>query len=115
MANCRSDQEDFAKIYGWHVYVVTELGAADFSKIGTAGVPANRLMGLQNGNPRRLTVAGLWHFKSRQEAMQVEKAAHKRLAEKRIPQRDWFACSADDLVAAVCELCAGIPAARRIA
>lgn len=95
-----ADQLRKSEYFGWHVYAVHEVGG-EFSKVGTASTPAYRIAGLQNGNPRRLAVVGIWHLDSRDLAFEVEKIALLHLGNDRVPGRDWVRCGPEQAREAV--------------
>lgn len=96
----RSDLITISNKFGWHLYVLTEEGG-EYSKIGTATNVKYRLAGLQNGNPRRLRIVGIWHLESRDAAFKVEIAALCRLGVARLKGRDWVKCEGEEARAAV--------------
>lgn len=98
MTNDYCRQMAISRIYGWHIYVLSMPG---YSKIGTATRVWFRIEGLQNGNPHRLELEAVWHFRCRNEARAVEAAALNEIGLNRLPKRDWCRCSPHLAIAAV--------------
>jgi hypothetical protein len=96
----KSDLLAASKIYGWHIYVISEAGN-QFCKIGTARNLKYRIDGLGTGNPRPLKLVNSWHLSSRDEAFKVEREILNRLVECRVAGREWFECPPRVLVDAV--------------
>lgn len=95
-----ADQLRISEILGWNVYVISEEGDV-YAKVGTALNPSYRLSGLQGGNPRRLSLARVWHVLSRQDAFNIEITALGLLGVVRLKNRDWIRCSASEAIHAV--------------
>jgi hypothetical protein len=101
MASCRGDQVKLGKIYGWHVYVIQEIGHAEYCKIGSASRPEYRLSSLQGGNPRRLEIVESWHLDDRETARAVEASALSELKAIRIPKSEWIKCAPEMAIATI--------------
>lgn len=91
MSSNYAQQLAASKMHGWHVYVLAEDGG-EYSKIGSALNFRYRLAGVQGGNPRKLILCAVWHFKDRGHARQVEAWALGRADVERVAKRDWVKC-----------------------
>lgn len=80
-----------------NVYAIVADGEPGITKIGTTGQerPEDRLAQIQNGNPRRCRIAALFEGDTR-----LERYLHRMFADHRLAG-EWFAVTADDVVAAV--------------
>jgi len=81
-----------------NVYVIASEGG--MCKIGKANDPQKRVRELSTGSPYRLTVAHTFPLESQFRCFEVERAAHERLAEKRM-SGEWFNVTADEAADAV--------------
>ena len=61
-------------------------------KIGITSSPASRFKALGVGN--KSTLIGYWQLDAYRE---LEKQLHKQYADKRVPQSEWFALTAEDI------------------
>ena len=92
--------DGLSAINGWSVYVAAEDGG-DFSKVGTSVRLDNRIVQLQNGNPRQLNIVASWHLNTRRDAMRLEQYVLARMGHLRLYNRDWIKCHHALLVGSV--------------
>lgn len=83
------------------IYVIGEAEAAPTVKVGYAGRPVKRLAQLRKKTGRDLAILGRIEAACEFKAMDIEEAAHLALKEHWSGRGEWFACSAEDALAAV--------------
>ncbi len=95
---------------GTKVYVIHEVDAPGVCKIGVAGDLAKRLMYLQCGTWRRLTIAFASEVPTKASAHAVERVVHQYLAVHHV-RGEWFRVTPDHANQAVAEAIASLEAA----
>lgn len=86
-----------------YVYVIAEAGT-QFLKIGVARNPNTRILELQTGNPRKLSLEFYQAVPTKRRAQQVEYRAHGSLMKWRAVG-EWFECPIIEAVYAVQAAC----------
>lgn len=74
------------------IYIV---GYGNMMKVGLSRNPLNRLAQMQTGVPEELRFHYLCILPSREAAMKMEAAIHKKLAHRRV-RGEWFRIDAED-------------------
>jgi DNA-binding NarL/FixJ family response regulator len=90
-----------------HVYLMSQVGYADFVKIGSATVPQTRLIALQQVTPNRLSLIATFKCRDIQHAQYVEKQAHEFFKDSR-RFGEWFLVGSkiDEVKAKIVEIAA---------